>query len=176
MDAAPANPTEPEKDAAQQALERAMNTFKDGRTYEAMGICRDLLAKNPELVGALGLLGGILGYAGQVDEAIPLLEQAVAKYSSVANWHLNLCVMYRGKNLLDKALAAGAEAVRQSPNTAVHRIELALTHMVQGGHKEADRLFREAMVLEPENAAPHMGLGELLLSQGEYIPGWREQA
>jgi ADP-heptose:LPS heptosyltransferase len=164
------------KNPVQQALDRALDTFKDGRIYEAIGICRDLLAKNADLVGALGLLGGILGHAGQIDEAIAFLERAVALEANVANWHLNLCVMYRGKNLLDKALAAGTEAVRYSPDTAAHRLELALTHVVRGERGEAERLFREAMVRDPENAAPHMGLGEVLLAQGDYIPGWREYA
>jgi len=100
----------PAKETAQQALDRSLNLFKDGRIYEAMGICRDLLAKTPDLAGALGLLGGILGNIGQVDEGIALLERAIEKHVNVANWHLNLCVMYRGKNLLDKALAAATEA------------------------------------------------------------------
>jgi hypothetical protein len=32
------------------------------------------------------------------------------------------------------------------------------------------------MAREPENPSAHMGLGELLLSQGEYAPGWLEYA
>jgi Flp pilus assembly protein TadD len=160
----------------EQALQRALNTFKDGRTHEAIGICRDMLAKNQDIAGALGLLGGMLGHAGEVDEAIILLERAISKDPNVANWHLNLCVMYRGRNLLEKALAAATEAVRQSPTTAVHRMELGLTHLALDQREDASKLFREAMAIDPENAAPHMGLGEMLLSQGEYIPGWREYA
>ncbi len=164
------------KETAEQALTRALNAAKLRRVNEAVGICRDVLAASPDLPGALGLLGGILGQEGKVDEAIVLLEQAVARQPSVGNWHLNLCAMYRGKNELDKSLTAGLEAVRYSPETAAHRVELALTHLIRGEHDQASLRFREAIAREPETAAGHMGLGELLLAQGEYGPGWHEYA
>jgi hypothetical protein len=163
-------------ETAEQALTRALNAAKLRRINEAIGICRDVLAAAPELPGALGLLGGILGQEGRVDEAIPLLEAAVARNPTVGNWHLNLCALYRGKNMLDHALRAGLEAVKHSPETANHRVELALTHLTRGERAEAARHFREGIAKEPEAAAPHMGLGELLLALGEYPPGWIEYA
>jgi Flp pilus assembly protein TadD len=166
----------PGTETAEQALTRALNAAKFRRVNEAIGICRDVLAAAPELPGALGLLGGILGQEGRVDEAIPLLEAAVARSPQVANWHLNLCALYRGKNMLDHALRAGLEAVKHSPDTANHRVELALTHLTRGEREEAGRHFREGIAKEPEAAAPHMGLGELLLALGEYPPGWIEYA
>ena len=50
-----------------------------------------MLTAAPDLPGALGLLGGILGQEGRVDEAINLLEAAIARQPAIANWHLNLC-------------------------------------------------------------------------------------
>jgi tetratricopeptide (TPR) repeat protein len=171
-----AAPAQQAGETADQALTRALNAAKARRINEAIGICRDVLAAAPELPGALGLLGGILGQEGRVDEAIPLLEAAIARQPAVANWHLNLCALYRGKNMLDESLRAGLEAVRYSPETANHRVELALTHLTRGERAEAGKLFREGIAKEPEAAAPHMGLGELLLSLGEYGPGWMEYA
>ncbi len=169
-------PLPPGVETPEQALNRALNAAKARRTNEAIGICRDVLAANPELPGALGLLGGILGQEGRNDEAIPLLEAAVARLPNVANWHLNLCALYRVKNRLEDSLRAGLEAVKHSPETAPHRVELALTHLTRGERDEAARQFREALAREPENPAAHMGLGELLLSLGEYGPGWMEYA
>ncbi len=166
----------PGAETAEQALTRALNAAKLRRINEAIGICRDVLAAAPELPGALGLLGGILGQEGRVDEAIPLLEAAVARSPQVANWHLNLCALYRGKNMMDHALRAGLLAVQHSPDTSNHRVELALTHLTRGEREEAGRHFREGIAKEPEAAAPHMGLGELLLALGEYPPGWIEYA
>lgn len=163
-------------ETAEQALTRALNAAKLRRVNEAIGICRDVLAAAPDLPGALGLLGGILGQEGKTDEAIQLLEKAIARHAPVANWHLNLCALYRSKNMLDEALRAGLEAVRYSPDTANHRVELALTHLTRGDRDLAAREFREGIAKEPETAAPHMGLGELLLSLGEYPPGWMEYA
>jgi tetratricopeptide (TPR) repeat protein len=160
----------------EQALTRALNAAKARRINEALGICRDVLLASPDLPGALGLLGGILGQEGRVDEAIPFLEAAISRQPAVANWHLNLCALYRGKNMLDHALRAGLEAVRHSPETSGHRVELALTHLTRGERAEAVRQFREGIAKDPEAAAPHMGLGELLLSMGEYLPGWMEYA
>jgi Flp pilus assembly protein TadD len=174
--APPAAAGAPGAETAEQALTRALNAAKLRRINEAIGICRDVLVAAPELPGALGLLGGILGQEGRVDEAIPLLEAAVARQPAVANWQLNLCALYRGKNMLDHALRAGLEAVRYSPETAAHRVELALTHLTRGERDEAKKHFREGIAKEPEGAAAHMGLGELLLSLGEFLPGWMEYA
>ena len=106
----------------------------------------------------------------------PFSKAAIARQPNVANWHLNLCALYRGKNRLDDALRAGREGVRHSPETANHRVELALTHLTRGELDEASRNFREAIGREPENAAAHMGMGELLLAQGDYASGWLEYA
>jgi hypothetical protein len=166
----------PGPETPDQALTRALAAAKLRRIHEAMGICRDVLAAVPDMPGALGLLGGILGQEGRPDEAIPLLEAAIARQPAVANWHLNLCALYRAKNRLDDALRAGLEAVRYSPDTANHRVELALTYLGRGERDLAARHFREGIGREPESAAAHMGLGELLLSLGDYLPGWMEYA
>ncbi len=163
-------------ETADQALARALNAAKLRRINEAIGICRDVLVAVPDMPGALGLLGGIVGQEGRVDEAIALLERAIARQPAVANWHLNLCALYRGKNRLDDALRAGLEAVRYSPDTANHRVELALTYLTRGERDLAGKHFREGIGREPENAAAHMGLGELLLALGDYLPGWMEYA
>jgi len=173
--AAPA-PGTPGAETSDQALVRALNAAKLRRINEAIGICRDVLAASPNLPGALGLLGGILGQEGRVEEAIPLLEAAIARQPNVANWQLNLCALYRGRNKLDDALRAGLEAVRYSPDTAAHRVELALTHLARGEREAAKLQFREGISRDPEGAPAHMGLGELLLSLGEYLPGWTEYA
>jgi hypothetical protein len=76
--------------------------------------------------------------------------------------------------MLDEALQSGLEAIRHSPDTAAHRVELALTHLTRGERDLASLRYREALAREPENPAAHMGLGELLLSLGEYAPGWME--
>jgi tetratricopeptide (TPR) repeat protein len=165
-----------QKETPDQALARALNAAKLRRVNEAMGICRDVLVASPDHPGALGLLGGIMGQEGKSDEAIRLLEAALARQPGVANWHLNLCALYRARNDLDRALAAGLEAVRYSPETANHRVELALTHLTRGERDLASQRYREALGREPESPAGHMGLGELLLSLGEYAPGWLEYA
>ena len=165
-----------QKETPEQALARALNAAKLRRINEAIGICRDVLAASPEFPGALGLLGGILGQEGRVDEAIQLLEAATARQPGIANWHLNLCALYRGRAMLDKALEAGLESVRHSPNTAAHRVELALTHLTRSERDLASQRYREALAREPENPSAHMGLGELLLSLGEFAPGWLEYA
>ncbi len=165
-----------QKETVEQALARALNAAKLRRVNEAVGICRDLLVATPGLPGALGLMGGIFGQEGRTDEAIELLKQALAGQPNVGNWHLNLCSLYRSKTMLDEALASGLEAVRHSPDSGPHRVELALAHLSRGERDHASLRYREALARDPENPAAHMGLGELLLSYGEYPPGWMEYA
>ena len=165
-----------QKETVEQALARALNAAKLRRINEAIGICRDLLVATPGLPGALGLMGGIFGQEGRTDEAIELLKSALAGQPNVGNWHLNLCSLYRTKNMLDEALASGLEAVRHSPDSAAHRVELALAHLSRGERDLASLRYREALGRDADNPAAHMGLGELLLSYGEYAPGWMEYA
>jgi hypothetical protein len=162
------------REGAEQALGRAASAASHFRLNEAAGICKDLLLADPQLPGALGLLGGIRSQQGRFDEAIGLLERATARQADVANWHLNLSVLYRSKNLPDKALSASLQAVSHSPNTAPHRVELALAYVLRGERERAAETFQEAIAREPENAAGHMGLAEMLLANGELQPGWLE--
>jgi len=173
----PAAPPPPAQEPPNQALIRALEAAKAKRTHEAIGICKDVLTAFPGRPGALGLLGGILGQVGQTEEAIALLEQAVAQKPDVANWRLSLCTLYRSRNRLDEALRHGLEAVRCSkPGSSASHVEVALTYLVRGQRDLAIKYFREGIGQEPEAAAPHMGLGELLLSEGEFQPGWLEYA
>ena len=81
---APATPAPAQGgETVEQALTRALNAAKVRRINEAIGICRDVLAVAPETAGAMGLLGGILGQEGRIDEAISLLEAAIARQPSV---------------------------------------------------------------------------------------------
>jgi len=164
------------RETPDQALNRALNAAKIRHINEALGICKDVLTQHPEHPGALGLIGGILGQEGRVEEALNHLERAVAKQPNVANWQLNLCALYRSRNRLEDSLRHGQEAVRLAPESASHRVELALTYLSLGDRPNTSRCFREAMACDPELAAPHMGLGELLLAEGDYASGWLEYA
>ncbi len=158
----------------EQALARAVQAGTAGRVSEARGICQDVLAAHAEHPAALALMGSLAGRAGQLDEAMALLERAVARLPEVSSWHANLCSLYRATNRLDDALRAGQEAVRLAPDNAPHRVDLGLVHLTRSENQAALGCFVAALGRDAENANAHMALGELLLSLGEFRPGWLE--
>ncbi len=158
----------------EQALARAVQAGTAGRPSEARGICQDVLVAHPEHPAALALLGSLAGRAGQMDEAISLLERAVARLAEVSSWHANLCSLYRATNRLDDALRAGQEAVRLAPDNAPHRVDLGLVHLTRSENQAALACFIAALGRDAENPNAHMALGELLLSLGEFRAGWME--
>ena len=112
-----------------------------------------------------GLLGGILGQEGRADEAIEYLRSRRGQAAERGQLAPEpVCAVSRQEHAGRGAGQSGLEAIRTSPDTAAHRVELALTHLTRGERDLASLRYREALGREPENPAAHMGLGELLLS------------
>src|SRR5438128_2695341 len=89
---------------------------------------------------------------GRVEEALPLLEQVLARESAPAR-----AVSLRGRAALEQRDAAGAErwlsqAVRQAPDDSVALHQLILALRLQGKQAEADRLVPSLEALRKDLA------------------------
>ena len=168
-----ANPSAPLGVETEAPLHRAERAVEAGRFGEADGICRDILAGNPEDAGALGLLGAVAGLRGRLGEALALTERAIRRDPEKSRWYGNLCEFYRLGYRLDEALAAGREALRVSPNTGV-LTRLAQVHVDRGEFDEALRHYLAVLGLDPKDPGAHLGIGQILLARGEFRSGWIE--
>lgn len=75
---------------------------------------------------------------------------------------------------LDQGLALAQEVVRHWPNQAASHLLLARCLVEADRHEDAKLPFLRTVGLAPDNAPAHLGLGECLLTTGDWLPGWRE--
>ena len=161
-------------ETVEQALARAQAAAAAKRTREAVGICDDLLAAQPELPAALALLGTLHAQQGRLGDAIACLERACARDASVPGWHANLCATYRLACRPEEALAAGLRAVRLNADTSQFLLNLALAQVDLNLRDEAVPTLLRAVGLNEDDASAHLALAQLLLARGDFAPGWTE--
>jgi tetratricopeptide (TPR) repeat protein len=146
------------------------------RFNEAVGICRDVLEAEPGCAAAYAVWGAVEAHRGAYGQAAGLLERAIGLDAGQAVWFANLSGVYRVLHRLDEALVAAREAVRLAPGQARHFVNLAKVQVDRGGRDEAVSSFMHALVREPDNAEAHLGIGQILLAEGDFRPGWIEYA
>ncbi len=177
MTDAPQEPSpDPEREAVTARLSQAEAAAARKHFHEAVGICRDILEAKPECAAAMAVLGAIEAHRGHLLEATRLLERAVALEPGQAAWFGNLSGIYRIMYRLDDALTVAREAVRLAPALARNHINLAKVHVDRGERDEAVASFMHALVRDTDNAEGHLGIGQILLSEGNFRPGWHEYA
>ena len=157
-----------------EAVGRAQQAIGTKRYGEADGICRDILAVDPGNLAARGLRGAIAAVAGQVPQAIALLESVVSADPGNAAWCSTLCDLYRMLYRLDDSLAIGLKGLQLAPPTSAALISLAKTYTDLGRFDEALAHFLACLSLKPDDANAHLGVAQILLARGEFRPGWIE--
>src|SRR5579875_1981243 len=175
----PFRPSRPEAQGSRdqflrEQIERAEAAVSAKRFHEAAGICQDVLEVERDYPPALALLGGIIGHRGDLARGIGLIERAIRKDRSVAAWFSNLSGLYRMQYRIEEAVLAAREAVRLAPQSARYLITLGKALIDQGNRDEAIVAFLLALAREPANAEAHLAIGQILLAQGEWRPGWLE--
>jgi hypothetical protein len=167
---------DPEREALAARLAQAEAAAARKHFNEAIGVCRDILESRPECAAAFAVWGAIEAHRGQLIEATRLLEKALALDPTQAAWHGNLSGIYRVQYRLDEAVASAREAVRLAPGQARNFVNLAKTLVDRGERDEAVASFLAALVRETDNPEAHLGIGQILLAEGAFRPGWVEYA
>jgi tetratricopeptide (TPR) repeat protein len=110
-----------------------------GRSEQAEAVFRDLVGRRPRDARHLGCLAQHLQGQRRAAEAGPFLERAIA---------------------------AGREAIRLRPNDAVAHANLTLALNANGQFDEASAIARQAIALDPQDAVAHDSLGVTLKNRG----------
>jgi Tfp pilus assembly protein PilF len=173
-DTAPDPVADPEREALAARLTQAEQAAAQKRFNEAVGICRDILDSHPHCAPAYAVWGAIEAHRGALADAATLLERAVGMDATNAAWHGNLSGIYRMQYRLDEALTAAREAARLAPMQARNLVNLAKVLVDVGKRDDAMACFMSALVREPDNAEAHLGIGQILLAEGDFRPGWLE--
>ncbi|HVB47458.1 MAG TPA: tetratricopeptide repeat protein [Burkholderiales bacterium] len=120
-------------------------------------------------------LAGLIEYdAGRFERASALLECALAADPNRATVHCNLgqCLQLLGE--LDAAALHLSRALELAPGFRDAQRNLALVYYRAGDLGAAEALCRRTVLAEPDRAATHILLGEILLAQGRYAEAWPE--
>lgn len=154
-------------------LREAERRLNAGDPPAAEALCRTVLTDSP-LPEARALLGMILTRHGDKDEALALLNSAIAERADVPQWHHELRELHRRCYRLEEALAAAREAVRLDQRTTRYRNALAQILIERGEIAAARDALLDALAIAPDDVECHLTLGHLLLSAGDYRSGWVE--
>jgi protein O-GlcNAc transferase len=149
-----------------EALQLGLQHHQAGRFREAEAIYHQVHAHHPRHAPALYLLGALALQVGRNEQALELLDQAVALDAAVPEYHF-----FRGRachalGRLDDALAGYRRAAELRPDyvDAINNQGFVLAAL--GRTEEAAAAFRAAVRLKPDFAEGHSNLGNALAALG----------
>jgi len=148
-------------------LGTALGYHQRGHLDQATLIYRGILARDPNHVDALHLLGLVSYQRGDHQQAVDLIGRAVALRPQEAIFHYNLAEAYRAGGNLSEAVAHCQTALRLRPDCPEAENNLGLALQEQGKRDEAAAHFRHALRLKPDYAQASNNLGNVLREQGK---------
>jgi Tfp pilus assembly protein PilF len=122
----------------------------------------------------LHLLGLARVQAGQIDEALGLIQKAIAIAPTIPEFHNNLGNVLMRAGRVGEAVDSFRRAIELNPRSAKALNNLANALKNAGRDDEAIASYRRAISIEPELAIAHWNLATLLLSMGNFEDGWKE--
>jgi YaiO family outer membrane protein len=146
---------------------RAVQLRNSGKFAEATILLRDIIAKRPDDLEALHMLGMLLGFQKQYDEAAQVLEQGLARAPQNGELRLTLARVkgWAGK-FSEAETHVDALLKREANNVEAVNFRARLAYY-QGRHAQAEAGFREALRLVPGNLEAMLGIGDSLAEQGD---------
>ncbi|MBR1090978.1 glycosyltransferase family protein [Bradyrhizobium manausense] len=158
--------------AADNMLAAALSSLGAGRLGEAEALCRPILARYPQHVGALHCMAQAAFRAGRPGEAVPLLRRAVKAQRGDAGLLANLGIVLRAAGKLDEAVKVYRQALSEAPEAGEIWFNLG-NALREGGHDgEAEAAYRRALAsgnCRFDGAGVHANLGLLLEARGSLI-------
>jgi Flp pilus assembly protein TadD len=149
-------------------LEQARQHHREGRLAEAERAYRQVLERDANQPEALMGMGVVAFQCGAAEQALPLMERAVALRPGVMHFYMNLGEVLRRLMRLEDALAAYQRALELNPRSAEAHYCMGLVQEKTGQMDQAAALYREATRLRPDFPEAHMNLGVALERQGRY--------
>ena len=151
-----------------------VSTARQATVYHDLEtLYRNTLAGNPRSLLAMNNLADVLVKRGRLEEALPLLKQAVslaeiAEHRTVAGLTLARveCRIHRRDGNLQQALAAAARGLSFAPEDRLLRLNAAEVHQLLDEHAEAEVIYRALLAHQPDAAAVMVSYGTLLSSSG----------
>ena len=148
------------------ALESARVHQGAGRLTDAEEICNRILGTQPDHVGALNLLGRVMGQSRRLDGAIGALRKSVDLKPDQAEVYAELGVYLIQAQDPAGAIEACRKAIAIDPNLAAAHNNLGACLRFLGHYEEAVVECRKAIELRPDYARAMTNLGAALVELG----------
>ncbi len=157
-----------------QALAQAIAALRAERLDEAEQRFSAVLARWPEQADALHYLGVLRHTQGRHDEAVALIERAIALMPATPGPWNNLGNVFMAAQRIDEAQAAYERSVAvagDDPGAADALNNLASIHRKHHRLEAAEASCRRALQLRPDFADAWYKLSQVLMSQGRIHDG-----
>lgn len=145
-----------------EAYRAAYEAQQQGQLDQAIYIYNRILATEPGHIDALTNLGMIANMTGHSEEALKLLESALAKGRPTAELYLNYGVALRGVGQIGDAVAAYGKGLEIDPELAALHHNLGTILQNLGDLDTALASFRKAVEFEPNDPALWRGLANCM--------------
>jgi predicted TPR repeat methyltransferase len=153
----------------QDLLQIALEHHRGGRLRRAEEGYRSILAQDPKNTEAAQWLGVLMLQAGRADEALPLLERAVASNPHDAAYSHNLGQAYLTIGRLEHAIAAFDRAISSNPASTDALFSSGIAHLARslpGDAEAALTLLNKAQLQGLGSPELHQHLAVALLMTG----------
>jgi tetratricopeptide (TPR) repeat protein len=147
-------------------LDEAIAHHRAGRLDAAEHGYRSLLRAAPDDPDALHLLGVTLGQRDRLDEALRLIDQAIARRPRVAAYHGNRGEVLRKLGKHQEALGALETALELDPALASAHNNLGMIRLQAGDAEQALASFDEAIRLRGDFAIAQVNRADALRALG----------
>ncbi len=147
---------------ADTAFREALAHHEAGRVGEAGALYRSILARCPDHVESLHLLGLVFVQQGAAEAGAALVRRAMALAPGRAPHHNSLALAYRALGRGEDAVSEYRAAVALRPHSAEIRNNLAATLSELGRREEAAAHYRQAAEHAPNSAAIWYNLANAL--------------
>jgi Flp pilus assembly protein TadD len=128
----------------------------------------DSLRKSPAKSRPYNNLGGALIRKGRFEEALPLLERAIAIRPHYADALYNLGFALMRLERIEAGAGYIRESLRLDPKNTMARNNLGIACMMTGDLAAAEEHFRETVRMRPDEAPGRNNLGVALNRQGRH--------
>jgi len=153
---------------AEQIFTQALTSHQRGQLGEAERLYRQVLARHPDHLDVLNLLGVLALQTGRNTEAIDLIARALAQNDGVADFHNNIAEAYRRCGRLEEAVVHFGKAAELEPAFVEAHQNLAASLRALGKWDLAAARYRRLLGLRPNLAEAHSGLADVLLRQDQF--------
>ncbi len=160
-----------------QAIQIAARLFTQGRYPQAAEVCRQVLAKKPNLGDAFNLLGVSLNAMGQRKLAVENLRLAVKNDPKNSIFYANLGEVQRQHGELDHARKNLERALELVPDNAQAHNNLGIVQFESEDFEAAVQSYERAIQLNPEFPEAYNNLGNGLRAAGradEALPAYEK--